>query len=529
MNKKQENVFIKCISLFLLISLCITGCGRIPDGEYTASVILTGGSGRAGIESPCRVTVEKGKVYADIVWSSSNYDYMIVGGETYYPTNIEGNSEFHIPIELDKDMEIQADTTAMSTPHLIDYTLRFSIDDSNGQKDESDMEAEVAPSDNSDLTDKEVNVEDKEAADSNAGDKTSLAADIFKDHPDIPGIDYVSTDENVYAECFAIHRYSEGITAVCVDDGRTYLIIPEGVNRPEETANDVIILEQPLDRIYLAASGAMCHFDTIGAVNNILLSGLEKDDWYIDAARQAMDDGRLIYGGKYSAPDYETMVMNDINLAIENTMILHVPKVQEKLEKIGIPVFIDRSSYESQPLGRCEWVKVYGILAGKEAEANEAFAAQTLLTDSLKEREASGKTVSIFSINSNNQVVTRKRNDYFAKMVDMAGGSYLSPGAEDDEKATSQVTISMEAFYEYAEDSDILIYNATIEDAPKSLEELSQMSETFSDFKAFREGKVWYTDKSLYQYADKTGTVIENIYQIICNNKEETDFFHKLK
>ncbi len=518
MNKKQENVFIKCILLFLLISLCMTGCGSISDGEYTASVSLMGGSGRASIDSPCKVIVDNGKAYADIVWSSPNYDYMIVGGETYYPVNSEGNSEFLIPIELDKDMEIQADTTAMSTPHLIDYTLRISITDDNATNVTE-----------SDVIDGNAGEQDEKLADDN-GKETDVSVNTSVSvHPDIPGTDYISTDVNTYAECFAIHRYSNGINAVSVDDGRTYLIIPEGVESPESISSDIIILEQPLDRIYLAASGAMCQFDAIGAVENIVLSGIERDDWYIDTARDAMDSGTLIYGGKYSAPDYETMVMKDINLAIENTMILHVPKVQEKIEKIGIPVFIDRSSYETQPLGRCEWVKVYGILTGREKEANEAFEAQDSLTDSLKNSDISGKTVAIFSVNSNNQIVTRKKNDYFSKMVEMAGGTYLAPNAEDDEKATSQVTISMEAFYDYGDKADILIYNATIEDAPKSLEELSQVSETFANFRAYREGQVWYTDKSLYQYADKTGTVIENLYQIISENKEETEFFHKLK
>ena len=57
----------------------MAGCGGISDGEYTASVVLTGGSGKAHIESPCKVTVEKGSATADIFWSSKNYDYMIVG------------------------------------------------------------------------------------------------------------------------------------------------------------------------------------------------------------------------------------------------------------------------------------------------------------------------------------------------------------------------------------------------------------------------------------------------------------------
>ena len=68
------------------------------------------------------------------------------------------------------------------------------------------------------------------------------------------------------------------------------------------------VLQQPLDKIYLAASGAMCQFDTIGAVGNIALSGIEKDSWYIDSAKKLMEEETLKYGGKYSAPNYEMMV-----------------------------------------------------------------------------------------------------------------------------------------------------------------------------------------------------------------------------
>ena len=501
MNKKREKEFFSVkILLILLISLCITGCGSISDGEYAASVTLTGGSGKAGIESPCRVTVTNGKAEADIIWSSPNYDYMIVGGETYHPINTEGNSEFVIPVELDKDMEIQADTTAMSKPHLIDYTLRISIFDDAKEKDE---DAEPVPD--------------------------SVNGEALKTAPEIPGLSYISTDENAFAECFAIHRYEDGYAVISVDDGRNYLIVPEGRTTELKSDNNITIIQKPLNKIYLAASSAMCNFDAVGAVETIALSGSEKEDWYIASAKEAMEQGTLQYGGKYSAPDYEKMVIDDIDLAIENTMILHVPKVQEKLEKLEIPVFIDRSSYEAKPLGRCEWIKVYGLLTDKETESDEKFQEQEELITSIKDKELSGKTVAIFSVNSNHQIVTRKKNDYFARMVSMAGGTYLFPQEEEDEKANAQTTISMEAFYDYAREADILIYNATITDAPESLNGLADLSELFTDYKAYKSGAVWYTDKSLYQFADKTGTIIDNLYRIISEDKEDTEFFHKLK
>ena len=98
------------------------------DGEYSVNVTLEGGSGRATVESPAALTVADGKMTAVILWSSPNYDYMIVDGEKYLPTNTEGNSTFEIPVSaLDTPLAVTADTVAMSTPHEIEYTLTFAL------------------------------------------------------------------------------------------------------------------------------------------------------------------------------------------------------------------------------------------------------------------------------------------------------------------------------------------------------------------------------------------------------------------
>lgn len=552
MDKKRSSVILtKYLFVLTLVILCITGCGGISDGGYTATVTLAGGSGRAYIESPCKVVVEDGKAVATLVWSSPNYDFMVIDGVTYYPVNTEGNSVFEVPVQLGKEFPVQADTTAMSKPHLVDYTLLLSVENGSAaaatENDRGEGSAVV-----------KGNQANAAAGNDKAG-KGSADGKASMEPPEIAGLTYLSTDENAYAECFRIHRYSADYAVISVEDGRNYLIVPEGesitmddgkspnvATKDEKRDEDLItysigqsadkmgyqtvsaVLQKPLDTIYLAASGAMCHFDRLDAVGSIALSGFEKDDWYIDSAKKAMEEGTLLYGGKYSAPDYEQIVMTDIDLAIESTMILHVPKVQEKLEELGVPVFIDRASYEPTPLGRCEWIRVYGLLAGKENEAEQAFSQQEKEASELDLSGDSRKTVVIFSINSNHQIVTRRSGDYFAKMAEMAGGSYLSPG-EDEGSNASSVTISVEAFYDYARDADILIYNASIEDAPASLEELKKLDGIFEDFKAVKEGNVWYTDKSLYQLSDKTGSIINSLYEVIRKDAEDTEFFHKLR
>ena len=98
----------------------------LADGTYTCDVTLSGGSGKASVQSPANLTVRGGNVTAEIVWSSDKYDYMLVSGTQYLPVRTEGGSTFLIPVgAFDFNLPVQADTIAMSTPHLIDYTLHF--------------------------------------------------------------------------------------------------------------------------------------------------------------------------------------------------------------------------------------------------------------------------------------------------------------------------------------------------------------------------------------------------------------------
>ena len=112
---------------------------NLADGEYTVEVTMEGGSGRASIQSPTELTIENGQAQAEIVWSSSHYDYMMVDGDKYLPVNTEGNSVFELPVTaFDTEIAVTADTTAMSVPHEIDYTI-YLHEDSLEKREEKPM------------------------------------------------------------------------------------------------------------------------------------------------------------------------------------------------------------------------------------------------------------------------------------------------------------------------------------------------------------------------------------------------------
>ncbi len=156
-------------------------------------------------------------------------------------------------------------------------------------------------------------------------------------HIEIPGLTYESSLDLEYATCFAVHFYNDGYTVIDVIGDRVYLLVPEGAEVPEGLDRDIIVVQQPLDNIYLAATSAMSLFVAANAVDTIQFSALTADSWYIEEAAELMNSGDIIYAGKYSAPDYEILVNEDCDLAIESTMILHSPSIQEMIEELGYP------------------------------------------------------------------------------------------------------------------------------------------------------------------------------------------------
>lgn len=115
------------LTLAVFLVLMLAGCRgkEITDGTYTVHVTLSGGSGRASIESPATLVIASGQATATIVWSSPFYEYMLVDGRQYDPIQESGNAVFEIPVELDVDIPVSASTIAMSQPHLVDYSLHF--------------------------------------------------------------------------------------------------------------------------------------------------------------------------------------------------------------------------------------------------------------------------------------------------------------------------------------------------------------------------------------------------------------------
>ncbi len=332
----------------------------------------------------------------------------------------------------------------------------------------------------------------------------------------------------------------------------------------KEKKGDVLkltVLQQPLTTTYVAASAVMAPLCDLGAVSQIRFSGLREEGWYVDEARAAMKAGSMFFAGRYSEPDYETLLREGCDLALESTMIYRSPEVIEKLNALGIPVYIDYSSYEPHVLGRLEWIRVYGALFGHEEKAQQWYASerdriraiQKDAETSSGEASQSGKsteksetktsrnsknealsigtsrgsagtdttadlrpTVVYFYVNSSGQIQVRQPHDYIPELLELAGARYLVPdmsGLSGSRK--SNVTVSLEDFYSSCRDADYLIYSATLDRPLSSIRELLGKNALFADFKAVKEGYVYTTDKDFYQLSDRMADFAEDVRRML--------------
>jgi len=350
---------------------------------------------------------------------------------------------------------------------------------------------------------------------------------------DTAEFDIKGSMELKYSEQFRVDYCENGCSVVDID-GAKYLIVPEDVDIPDDTTG-MTVIKQPVENIYVAATSAMDLFDSIGGLNRVTMTSTTADSWSLPVVKDAVYSGDIEYIGKYSSPDYETLVAEKCGLALESTMIYHTPKVKEQLESFDIPVMVERSSYETHPLGRMEWVKLYGLILGDYEAAEQLFSEKTKAFEELSVGDipdTERKTAAFFYVTSNGYFNIRKPADYVARMIGLAGGKYIFT-ADDlsvDDNALSTMNIQAETFYELAHDADILIYNSTIDGELNTIDELIGKNSILADFRAVREGNVWCTGQNMFQQTTGAADMICDLNSIFTDKADsaELTYLHRL-
>ena len=355
----------------------------------------------------------------------------------------------------------------------------------------------------------------------------SAASNDAADAPEIKGLVFTEKMTKDYAEQFDVYKYEDGYAVFSIKDEGQFLLVPDGKEVPEGLSEDVTVIKQP-KHIYLAATALMALFTSMDSLDVVTMTSLQESGWTFDEPKKALKAGTMKYAGKYSEPDYEMLLDEGCDLAIESTMIYHTPEVQEMIEDLGIPVLVDRSSYETNPLGRAEWIRMYGVMTGHEAEADAFFAEQKKMIEGLDEFENTELQVAYFYISTDGKAIVRSSTDYIATMIDMAGGRYIFKDVTDEE-GKSSIPMTIESFYDIAENADIIIYNSSIDSSVKTMEDLINKDPVMKNMKAVKEKKCWMTGSSMYQRTDIAGNMILDFHNLFTGNTDELKFLTQLK
>ncbi|MDO4207831.1 MAG: hypothetical protein Q4D15_09615, partial [Lachnospiraceae bacterium] len=390
----------------------------LPDGVYTPdSFSFSGGSGRATIT--CRqVTVQNGQAYATIAFSSKNYGYVKAAGGIYYPTFEGGVSNFTIPVQLNQNNTIIGMTTAMSAAHEVAYTIFVYIAAAEGKdaadvKDnetigESNKMDETAPTIVGVSGGEEIKLEHAEYLKmfsydngmvlieiDRAKDTALEAEETAKEEPKVEEIEEEeaanvgvedeegsSTQKVKTTADFQMELYQASVVK--------YLIVPEGVELPAGLDKKAIIIRLPKTSVYVSSDEAATDFESLGLLDLIKATGVTEDTCKNEALKALLKDKKVISAGTLADLNYTELLKAKVDLVIgagddlfskktDNDKAAkeyqeQYTKLSERLALLDIPMLIDRSADEKNPKGQLEWLKLYGVLFGKEDEADSLIA-----------------------------------------------------------------------------------------------------------------------------------------------------------
>ncbi|MBR3276769.1 MAG: hypothetical protein IKG08_09255, partial [Eubacterium sp.] len=408
----------------------------LPDGNYTPDAFsFSGGTGKLNITCT-NISVRNGQAYATLQLSSKNITYVKAAGGTFYTQPSGSGTTVEIPVELNKNNRILALTTAMSTPHEVEYSIfpylaaaagvnaaEIGAGMTIGEEGKLDDKAPVIPG----LTGgEEMKLENSEylkifkydggisLIEIDMTKNSVLDPEYLEKHKD-ENADDADTEEAAAEEEIVNEETGEKETKPAEEyvadqyrkDIVKYLVAPEKAELPAGLEKQVVVIRRPVENLYASSEEAAAALDKLGLLDMVKTLGMEEEDIENETLKEALKDEKIFLAGKADEPDYKTIVkektgmgfmtgtllplnedvMKDRNLTPdEKAEDLTTKEYRERLygmtdkcATLGIPVLMDRSADEKDEKGAAEWIMVYGLLFDKEEEA------KTILDNTLKE------------------------------------------------------------------------------------------------------------------------------------------------
>ena len=302
------------------------------------------------------------------------------------------------------------------------------------------------------------------------------------------------------AQNFKIYPVESGYRLVIIDgfnENDEYYIFNDTVKIPNEYT-DKQIIKTPVNSVAAFSSTQWSVFQKLGEldkVKGILESNYTKNEEIL----KRVSDGRIIDVGMSTNVNTEKL----INLQADLILYTPYPGMDySHLGELSGSVMIPFPDYlESHPLGRAEWMKVVGLLCGKEDITNKWFDDVVRRYDSLSYKcSLIEERPTVFSdLPFENQWYVPGGDSYIAKIFADAGGDYIWK----DNKSTGSLHIDAESVLLKAQQADFWrVINSY--DTPFTYEKLEKENELYPLFKAFKERKLLVCDVRECGYFEKS-------------------------
>ena len=310
------------------------------------------------------------------------------------------------------------------------------------------------------------------------------------------------------AELFSVDLREDGSRLIRVEGSAPLLVLDKEAEVPADLPEGTVVLRRPVDRLLVTFTNAMSLIEAVDALDAVRLTTYDLDSWYLPGTADAMKQGSLLYCGSWKSPDWELVLAEGTRLAVFNSQLDEQPEVRQKLEELGIPVLYDLSSHEASPMGRLEWIRLYGVLLDRENEAEQIFREQQALVGELQPAGES-KTVLFFHVASDGSLYVRCAGDYMNAMLSRAGG--VNAAADFWPDTTGSKAMEAEAFFALAREADVLVYCWSFGGKPQTQAELLERCPLLAECKAVQSGSLWCTSPDWYQSSAEMGTMIRDM------------------
>lgn len=320
-----------------------------------------------------------------------------------------------------------------------------------------------------------------------------------------------------YAQGFKIENVAGGCQKVTDGEGRALLLVPKD-KQPSTEYKNLPIIYTPVKRVVIVSTTQAAFLRPLDELGSIIGVNAKQNLWYIDEIKAGMESGKvqMVGSGGMGPLDYDKLIALKPDVIFMSTATTGDTQTLKKLDELKIPVAVDNSWLEQDPLGRLEWIKFIAAFYDKGEQADDFFADVMKKSTDISAKAAGDKVKPkvLWGMIYQGKAYVAGADSYAAKMIAMAGGDYLF----NNIKGTGSVPVTLEEYYAKGKEADVYIDSSMANLEHNSIANITAQGKVLADLPTIKGGKVWSFQPWYWQSLDKTDEMMGDLAAIFHPN-----------